>query len=176
MYVTSLFKDKTFLISDLDMIPMNKSYFLNNAKKVKKNQLLIYTADGYGYKEQIRYPMCYNLAYGETYTEILDLNCTFKEFIEKIKKLNFEIEHDWDELYFGKCVREFELKTPERIVKLERGFREGWAHKRIDRHYWNAENYNFNKIKQRYYYDCHLLRPYKDNKKEIDKVLKLLFR
>ena len=86
MYITSLFKNKTFLISDLDMVPMNKSYFLNNAKKVKRDQLLIYTANGYGHEAQTRYPMCYNLAYGETYTEILDLNCTFEEFIKRIKE------------------------------------------------------------------------------------------
>ena len=70
-----------------------------------------------------------------------------------IKELNFEFEYDSDELYLGKYVREFELKSPERLVKLERGFREGWAHKRIDRDYWSSDNYNFDRIKQRYYYD-----------------------
>jgi hypothetical protein len=66
LYVTSLFLENTLLISDIDMIPLSKEYFINFADEVKENQILIYTADAYGYNQQKRYPMCYNLAKGKT--------------------------------------------------------------------------------------------------------------
>jgi hypothetical protein len=176
IYVTSLFKNKSLLISDLDMIPMSKSYFVDHALNVKDDQILIYTADAYGYNHQIRYPMCYNLAYGSLYTEIFDLDCSYEEFVKRLKSLNFEREYDTDELYFGMCVRKFELENSERIVKLHRGFRQNYATNRIDREYWFTANYDFNKVPEQFYYDCHLLRPYKKYKNDIDNLINLLLK
>jgi hypothetical protein len=178
IFATSLYDDKTFLISDLDMIPLSKSYFVDNANEVNDDSILIYTSDAYGYNNQIRYPMCYNLAKGKTFKEILDINKSFEEFVKDLKLLNLSWDYplwDTDELYIGKCINKFEQINSNRIVKLQRGFREGYATKRIDRDYWFNVNYDFKKISEEYYIDSHLLRPYKQHKIEIDRLISHLY-
>ena len=142
LYVTSLFLENTLLISDIDMIPLSKDYFINFADEVTENQILIYTADAYGYNQQKRYPMCYNLAKGKTYHEILKFDTSFQEFVLRLKTLNIAPLWDTDELYFGGCVYEFEKENHSRIIKKERGFREGYATNRIDRGYWSNIDYD----------------------------------
>jgi hypothetical protein len=174
LYVTSLFLENTLLISDIDMIPLSKEYFINFADEVKENQILIYTADAYGYNQQKRYPMCYNLAKGKTYHEILKFDTSFQEFVLRLKTLNIAPLWDTDELYFGGCVYEFEKENHSRIIKKERGFGEGYATNRIDRGYWS--NIDYDKIPEGFYYDCHSLRPYKKYKKEIDSIVNLILK
>lgn len=172
LYATKLFKDKTFLISDLDMIPLSKSYFVDNAETVQDNGLLIYTADAYGYQNQKRYPMCYNLAMGSTYDEIMDLNSSYEEFVLRLHAMN--LGWDTDEVFWGGCVSLFEEKFPDRIKKIHRGFAEGFATKRIDRCSWHHPNNDFSKISDGEYIDSHLLRPYKIHYQEIDNLVNLL--
>lgn len=175
LFVTKTYINKTFLISDLDMVPLSKSYFIDNAEKADETSLLIYTSDAYGYNNQKRYPMCYNLAKGKVYNEILDLDCSFVEFVHRVKTLGFQPLWDSDELYFGKCVYEFENKSENkhRLVKLQRGFKDGYATFRIDRDYWGRED--FSKIREGYFIDSHLIRPYESNKKEISDMLFFLY-
>lgn len=172
LYATSLYRDKSFLISDLDMIPLSKSYFVDNAEKINDNELLIYTADAYGYEKQKRYPMCYNLAMGSTYHEIMNLDCSFSEFVHRLNSL--KLGWDTDEIFWGECVYSFEEKSPERIIKLNRGFGEGFATKRIDRGCWTHPSNEFSKVSEGFYIDSHLLRPYRSHKKEIDDLVSLL--
>ena len=170
LFVTKTYPDKTFLTSDIDMIPLSKWYFVDNSENVDENSLLIYSADAYGYNNQIRYPMCYNLATGKVYNEIMDLNCSYEEFIHRLYSLNIEPLWDTDELFWGKCVSEFETNpnTQNRVVKLHRGWGQG-AHLRIDRDYWSR--YDFSKVKEGYYIDSHLERPYSLYKNNIDSLV-----
>ena len=69
---------------------------------------------------------------------------------------------------------EFEKENHSRIIKMERGFREGYATNRIDRGYWS--NIDYDKIPEGFYYDCHSLRPYKKYKKEIDSIVNLILK
>ena len=162
---------------ETNMLPMSKSYFIDNSKNVDENNLIIYTSEVYGWVNQQRYAMCYNLGKGGTYNEILDLECSFEEFVHRLFSCNFSPLWDTDELYLGKCVYEFENKenNKNRITKLERGgWGEGYAAGRIDREYWGK--YDFGKILEGFYIDSHLLRPYNENKEEIDKILNLLYK
>jgi hypothetical protein len=170
LFVTKTYPDKTFLTSDLDMIPLSKGYFIDNAERIDENTLLIYSADAYGYNNQNRYPMCYNLATGKVYNEIMDLNCSYEEFIHRLYSLKIEPLWDTDELYWGKCVNVFESNpnNENRFVKLHRGFGQG-AHLRIDRDYWGS--YDFSKVKEGYYIDSHLERPYSLYKHNIDSLV-----
>jgi len=118
--------------------------------------------------------MCYNLAKGKTYHEILKFDTSFQEFVLRLKTLNIAPLWDTDELYFGGCVYEFEKENHSRIIKKERGFREGYATNRIDRGYWS--NIDYDKIPEGFYHDCHSLRPYKKYKKEIDSIVNLILK
>lgn len=178
LYATKTYLNKTFLTSDLDMLPLSKSYFTDNSKKVDDNCLLIYTADAYGYANQNRYPMCYNLAKGSTYNEIMKLNNSFQDFVMRLYNLKIEPLWDTDEMFWGDCVSKFE-KTPDnkkRLVKLERGFREGYATNRIDRMSWFSADYDFSKVGCDFYIDSHLLRPYNEYKEEIDYLINFLYK
>lgn len=174
LYVTSLFLENTLLTSDIDMIPLSKKYFTDFANESNDNQILIYTSDGYGHDKQKRYPMCYNLAKGKTYQEILKFDSSFQEFVLRLKNLNINPLWDTDELYFGGCVYEFEKENSNRILKKQRGFREGYATNRIDRGYQCDINYD--KISEGFYYDYHSLRPYKKYKKEINRIVNSILK
>lgn len=178
LYATKTYLNKTFLTSDLDMLPLSKSYFVENAKMVDENSLLIYTADAYGYSNQIRYPMCYNLAKGSVYNEIMNLDDSFQDFVVRLYNLKITPLWDTDELFWGSCVSEFEKKPEnvERLVKLHRGFAEGYATNRIDRMCWFTTNYDFLKVPHNFYIDSHLLRPYNEYEKEINYLINLLYK
>lgn len=168
LFVTQFFQTDTVLTSDLDMIPLSRNYFVDNADSVLDTQLLIYTADAYGYNNQDRYPMCYNLAKGITYQEILKMHKSFKTFTETLYALN--LGWDTDELYYGKCVLELENRDPQRIVKLDRGWREGYATGRIDRSWWATSSIQSRET----WVDFHALRPYRTYRQDIDKILNLI--
>lgn len=170
LYVSSLFGEKTCLISDLDMIPLSKTYFVDNAKGVSNDSLLIYTSDAYGYQDQKRYPMCYNLATSKTFKEIMNIDSTFQDFAIKLNTLG--LGWDTDEIFFGSCVFEWEQSNREKIVKLQRGFGTGYATKRIDRGNWGS--HDFNLVLEEYYYDCHSLRPYNQYKQQINNLIYLM--
>ena len=81
----------------------------------------------------------------------------------------FEQGWDTDELYFGKCVNEFEKKN--KIILINRGWKFGMALNRIDRVYWV---YDEESLKKGHYIDCHSLRPYTTYKSEIEKLINIV--
>lgn len=164
MWVTKFFIDEVCLTSDIDMLPINESYFKETIYKINENNLVIYSSDAYPTQSQ-RYPICYNAAKGKTYIEILKLN-NFNNFSDYCNFL-FKRGEGWDtdELYFGECVDNFSRQ--EIITKLNRGWGSGIADLRIDRVSWNYDSNNIEK-----YIDSHLLRPYNRYKNEIDKLIK----
>ena len=170
LYAVTQFNNKTCLISDLDMIPMSKSYFVDNAKDVCDDCLLIYTADAYGYNNQTRYPMCYNLASSETFQKIMNVEPTFEEFVNRLSSMG--LGWDTDELFWGSCVFEWEKTNSDKIVKLERGFGEGFATRRLDRCCWGL--YKPERVLEEYYFDCHSLRPISKHEKQINELIELM--
>jgi len=165
MWVTQFFKDKICLTSDIDMLPINKKYFKDSIKDITGDKLVIYSSDAY--KNQKRYPICYNAAKGQVFEEVLKLN-TFKDFEDYCVYLLSRNEGwDTDELYFGECVDSFHKDNL--IVKLNRGWNMGFANNRIDRGRWG-----YNKDEILSYVDSHMLRPYKRYKTEIDELISLI--
>ena len=116
------------------------------------------------YPNKVRYPICYNVGKGSTFNEILGLDCSFEDYVNRL--LKFDWGWDTDELYFGEKINNFE--NQKRIVKLKRGWYQGRALNRVDRVVWNYED---NKLKNGEYYDCHSIRPYSKYKTEIDRLI-----
>lgn len=168
MWITKFYSNSTLLISDIDMLPMNESYFKDSISGVPENNLVIYSADAYP-KNKNRYPMCYNAAKGSTFTEILNLN-QYESFEVFCKKM-LERKEGWstDELFFGEKINNFFDQS--RITKLERGWETGIANKRIDRLVWT---YDIGKLDE--YIDSHLVRPYSTYKGKIDKLIEDLLK
>lgn len=168
LYLTKYFKDQVCCISDIDMIPLSKNYYIEIIKNINENNLVITSSDAYFN----RFPMCYLIAKGEVFSDILDLDkCTWEEFVNR---LYIEFNGDWgtDELYFFKKWNQWDKKNTNTIL-LKRGWDEKWiANDRIDRSYWN---YNIEKLKNGGYIDSHLLRPYIENKIEIEKLINYIY-
>lgn len=165
MFITKYYKDSVCITSDIDMLPLSNKYFNNIVKEDKEESMVILSSDAY---QTIRYPICYNVGKGSTFNDILDLNCTFQEYCDRLSSYNQG--WDTDELYFGKCIDEFSDKS--RVVFKNRGWMYGMALNRIDRVYWR---YDINYLKNGDYIDCHSLRPYPVNKIEIDKLINYIW-
>jgi hypothetical protein len=146
------------------MLPLSHYYFNNIVNELNDDSLAILSSDAY---TTVRYPLCYNVGKGQIFNDVLDLNCEFDEYCDRLSK--FEQGWDTDELYFGKCVNEFSDK--ERICLLNRGWQFGMAINRIDRVRWL---YDINLLKAGHYIDSHSLRPYSQYKIEVDKMINSL--
>lgn len=161
MYITKFYQNNVCLTSDIDMIPLNREYFNNSVSDVNDESIVILSSDAYGGN---RYPICYNVAKGHTFNEILDLDCDFEDYCKRL--LSYNQGWDTDELYFSKCVNNF--KDKNRIIMKKRGWDYGVANLRIDRSNWK---YNIELLKNNYYIDSHSIRPYSLYKKEIDQLI-----
>ncbi len=165
MYITKYYSDDLCITSDIDMLPLSYDYFNNIANEFNDNSLVILSSDAY---QVVRYPLCYNIAKGSTFNEILNLDCEFSEYCDRLSK--YKQGWDTDELYFGKCVNDFSDQS--RICLLNRGWHYGMAINRIDRVQWM---YDSNLLKEGHYIDCHSLRPYSQYKFEVDKMINSLW-
>jgi len=162
MYSTKFYPNDVCITSDIDMLPLGKEYFKGICSEYDDNDMVILSSDAYPNK--VRYPICYNVGKGSTFNEILGLDCSFEDYVNRL--LKFDWGWDTDELYFGEKINNFE--NQKRIVKLKRGWYQGRALNRIDRVVWNYED---NKLKNGEYYDCHSIRPYSKYKTEIDGLI-----
>lgn len=176
LYATKLFSKKTILISDLDMCPISKDYYLKTVENLTDDSVFLYTSDHYGnpdsnttFVNSRRCTMCYIVAMSETYDEILNLNRTFEEFV--IDLMSYNLGWNTDEIYLGNMLNVFENKHPSRVQKNHRGLEphSACAKARIDREYLYL--FDEEKLKQDYYVDFHFPRPYNENKICIDDIL-----
>lgn len=156
------------LISDIDMLPLSKKYFLDNAKQVTENNVIVYSSDNPECIQSKMFPMCYILSHQKTYQKIFNLsNIDWETFCNLLN----DRKEGWftDQKYLYEKIYDFFLNGNETIFLCR-----GWhpiASKRIDRINWE---YDPNKVKNEGYIDSHLLRPYIKYKKEIDDLINLL--
>jgi hypothetical protein len=160
MYISRYYKNSVLLTSDIDMIPLSKSFFNNITNDIEDTNLAILSSDAYGTG---RYPICYNVAKGKTYCDILDSDCSFEIYCKKLE--TFGWGWNTDELYFGLMVDKYDQN---KIVKIKRGWGTGIADRRIDRVRWS---YNIEKINSGFYIDCHSKRPFGLYKNELEKLI-----
>lgn len=167
LYVPSLYPNKSFVTSDIDTLPISKEYFHSTVSSAPDDSLVIFNAASY--PDQARYPICFNAAKGQTFNDILDLDCEFEEFCSRLINLNLDPSGgrkgipNWntDELYFGKKVEEFCEKNGERVIKVpKKTIYEGPTGKLIDRYTDDKQAPYDDELVLKGHYRCaHLLRP-----------------
>lgn len=151
--------DKIFMISDIDMFPISKKYFINQIENIDDTKYIHLNPN-----HQFL-PSCYHIAKGYLFKKVLNLEDDWKESVKNLYNRN--LGHDcytdtnpilkdklqWgaDEEYATNCIRNYSEQSL--FVFLER------KHQRIDRSFWH---YNPNDIKKDIYADSHSIRPYKD--------------
>ena len=206
MYGTKYFPDEVCLTCDLDMLMINKDYFVNQIEKYDDNSLVIYSSDAYDLnrpesvelfnnepfpftQEMYNYP--YNAAKGKVFNQILNTDCTFEEFVNRHANYKPGYNFMWmiDEFYFADCVNNKNHNVE--VHKLKRGYTSPWiADRRIDRGNfpvqleWEGEIefqnkygvYDEQKLRDGYYIDANCCRPYSKYKDEIDKVVDIIIK
>lgn len=172
-WMPTQFPDKVCMISDIDMFPISKSYFIDTIANVSPEAYVhLYSLPDY-------LPSCYHVAKGYRFKQVLYLPDTWEESIRalharqiKPNEYNASIpflqdKPQWgvDEEYATECVREY----PDRsfFVFVNR------THGRINREDWK---WTEEELLADTYADSHSLRPYRDpeHRPKIDRLLDLL--
>jgi hypothetical protein len=157
---TSTFIEARLLMSDIDMLPLNGNYFSSISKDLNDKNVIIFSGQPYG--DVPYYPMCYVLSKSENFKKYLNIeNLSFEHYC---KKLYSKYGNAWntDENFM---YDQFENFKEQLLIRRDRDFS-----RRIDRGNWF---YNESALKNGYYIDSHLLRPYNTHKKYIDKLVEL---
>ena len=173
LWAGTKFPDDTIIMSDLDMLPISKKYYMEHLPEIPDNFFVSYTSDvlehGF-YRRRPMLPMCYLAGKGSTFNEILDINenTSWEYFMLKMKQANYG--HGTDQQYFYAQFLKWQHKT-NRYVGLRRGWIDGKiARNRLDKVRW-PENDNYTTEEM---FDCHLPLPMKDNFQRCQTLFKKL--
>lgn len=160
-----LFPQEVCILSDMDLIPCQRAYFVDSVEHIPLNCFVVYKDGAFNSDYHKEYPMCYNAALGSTYQEIFKVESS-ADIPQKMMEwfgLGLGWTSDQQILYvFLNC---WDQKGT-RLIKLGHD-----VHPRIDRAYWD---YNEQAVKNHYYIDSHMLRPYSLYKNHIDKLVNYL--
>lgn len=174
-WMPTQFPDKVCMISDIDMFPISKSYFIDTIAGVPDDKYVhLYTCSDY-------LPSCYHVAKGALFKKVLGMPESWEDALRMIhaqkvnpndynKSLAFlDDKPQWgvDEAYATHCVREYADRSI--FVFVNR------THKRIDRDKWE---WTEDELIADTYADSHSLRPYGDpeNRARIDRLLEVLLQ
>ena len=147
------------IISDIDMIPLSKKYFIDDLKKFNDNDFIIMSSHHPQTINSNQYPMCYVVGNDKVFKEMFSLNDSWVDFIRKIP------DNGWytDQLHLYNSIHsnhQFNYEFPQRNGDF--------INDRIDRSNWS---YDINKLKNDGYVDCHSVRPYSSFKHQIDGLI-----
>jgi hypothetical protein len=154
------------LISDIDMLPLSLDYFKSNFEKLNGNNILVYSSDNPECLKEKMFPMCYISSHSNIFSKIFNLDSNWVDFVINLNNRG----NGWytDQKFIYEKILEYNKNNE--CVFLNRGWN-GPADKRIDRVNWF---YDPIKVKEGYYIDSHLLRPYSLYKNEVDELVNLL--
>lgn len=170
-YLSTL-KDEIGIISDIDMFPISKKYFVDQIENISNDKYVHINPclDTYP-----NIPACYHISSGNLFKEIMKISDSFEESLNKLLSFTniFHCECGdkkfWflDEKYSTYHLNKWDDRSKLIYLKRDQG-QNGF---RIDRSNWK---YDENLLKQDFYYDAHSIRPYKQHKEEIDKFVNFI--
>lgn len=147
------------IMSDIDMLPISKSYYKDIAEKYNEDQIVSYCSDA-AKKFDGYHPMCYILANTKVMSSLIKEE-TWEQFVLHLADIGGQ---GWstDQWHVTNL-----LNSYDKVVSLNRGWNSaGQANNRLDRIDWNYDNAT---VKN--YYDAHLPQPYMKNKELIANFL-----
>ena len=175
-WIPSTEPDKTWMISDIDMLPISEKYFKQQLEEIDDDKYVHLNpcVDEYG-----TLPSCYHVAKGRKFTEVLELPKSWEESLRMVYDSNLGADpgahlagkNCWfaDERYANLKV----IKYPKKwdLVFLER--HGGQNGRRVDRGNWS---YDPELVVNGWYFDSHCIRPYHQHKQEIDNFVNLILK
>ncbi|MDN3506588.1 MAG: class I SAM-dependent methyltransferase [Simkaniaceae bacterium] len=165
LLLPTLFPDDVCLISDIDMIPLQKAYFFDTVALSKEEDFVVFRSKAYERWGYPQYPMCYVAAKGETFQALFDISSE-EDFPRKMIEWA-QLGHGWstDERVLYQAVQD---KKDQLSICLK----EQVVERRLDRLDWR---YKDEWIHTQNFIDAHLLRPYKEFQVETDQLIFTLF-
>lgn len=157
------------ILSDIDMLPLSKKYFIDQIKDVATDKYVHLNPcfESYG-----QVAMCYNVARGDTFLDVLKIpekweDAAFSFLSTKPMRRHTESHPLWfvDETILTNRV--LSASSSNRIVLLPRT--DGQNGRRIDRSNWG---YDLHLLRQGHYYDCHSARPFSAHQQDILTIAK----
>jgi len=160
-YAARFFPTSMCMTSDIDMMPLSKKYFDDVFKECNGTNVVVASSDAYGEGHRA-YPMCYNVACGDTLTKLMDLDMDWPEWVRMLDALGWGWNTDERRFY-----EMLEAKSPD-TVRLKRGWNSRQqARARIDRADWT---YDLVGVSRGVYIDTHMVRPFKEHEDELKKI------
>jgi len=166
LLLPSLYPEMRFIVSDIDMLPLNKNYFHQASQLVtNKDHLVNISADAY--PDQKRLPICYFIGYGSVFSKITGVKSYLD--ISRVMREWWSEGHGWatDELVFTSKILDMLNKKDIDFSGYARGWTHGMANYRIDRSSWR---YNKDELSKGSYIDSHMLRPLNINKDHLRQI------
>ena len=160
LLLPALFPDDICIISDIDMLPVSQSYFIDGAANCPEDTFLVYRdcAHGCGYPH---YPMCYNAAKGSVFAAIFGIS-EFKDIKETIAAWSdYGLGWNTDECLLYYFLTQWE-EAGGPVMRLGHG-----VGPRIDRLWWPED---LSKLDVTQYIDCHCPRPFEHYKESINQI------
>jgi hypothetical protein len=159
----ALFKKKNILVTDLDIFPVSRKYFIDSIKDVDDNKFISYTDR---YFKQKMVAICYNVAKSEVWSDIFGINT--EDDIRKFLIENYNNEYNgrkncsgWytDQLKLYEYLNNWKKKENHLILKDK-----DLNFKRLNNRQVNKE-YIVKKFKKvldelELYSDIHAIKPY----------------
>ena len=155
---SSKFIEGNIIMSDIDMLPINGEYYNQYLNELTDDNVIIYSGQPYGAVPY--YPMCYVLSNSKNFRKYLNIdNINFTEYCKMLSDKYGEAWNTDENFMYD----EFQNHIDNLIVKTDRDFS-----RRVDRGNWS---YNIDLLKDGYYIDSHMLRPYGQYKHLVDKLI-----
>ena len=163
------------MITDIDILPMNRVYYTKNIKNID-NSKFIYLRNVCLNNKQIA--MCYNVGLNKTWGDIFNIK-TIKDISKRLKDVFIKINYadkrgqsGWatDQIHFYKYVMNWNKRKSDFILLLNNktGF------KRLDRNTFKLNKKIKQLIKSGYYSDYHCYMSYNKYKYINDTIVELL--
>lgn len=167
LLLPAYFENEVCIISDMDMIPLQRDFFVNNVSTCPDDSFIIFNDRGRYIGNSPEYLMCYIVAQGKTFKEIFCLSDTTEIPDRLCQWYMRNLGWTSDQQILFEAVNNWQHYN-SRVIKL------GYAEpQRIDRAFWH---YNKDLVRTRkHYVDSHLLRPYSSYKNQIDELMNTLF-
>lgn len=174
-----LFPDKTILITDLDILPVKKSYFTDSIQYLHQDTFVTFTDR---YQKQEMYAICYNIAKGKIYGDLFELNENKRnlEGIISFLRLWYHSEYDGKKNCKGWYTDQKQLfKFFEKYLGKKKILKDkDIGYKRLNNRSRDKEKIikNFKVILSNIedYSDIHCIKPFSKTKKYLEKMVKIL--
>jgi len=165
-----LFPDEVCLISDIDLFPLQKDYFISNVKKFPEDSFIVYKSEAYSTANY--YPMCFCAGKGSTFyelfvepfNEILENETNKKLIISKLITHWASLNYGWctDEQILSQCVNNWKY-FQTRCIRLPGRHRNCIGNKTI-------HSFSVQQLKEYGYVEAFLPKPYNQFQEAINRL------